>query len=225
MSERCSNAPFSIILIFLLSIASPLASADGQSETSNSDTAISNEDFEPVFADISDFVATDSHPYMMPGMDEKLFSATRMMKNAWIDAGMPGVDIATSPQSQTSGRACTPHSEGDALTVPSSGGQLSVTVQKTTSTAAFMVQDGRTLSSTILNNWASTWDSTVYPTLMTYFGKDYFDGRGIAPPDVDNNCQIQVVIYAIDGAYNIGGYFSPGMSASREAIFLSLIHI
>ena len=222
MSERCSNAPFSIILIFLLSIASPLASADGQSETSNSETMVSNEEIEPVFADISDFVATDSHPYMMPGMDEQLFSATRMMKNAWIDAGMPGVDIATSPQSQTSGRACTPHSEGDSLTVPSSGGQLDVTVQKTTSTAAFMVQDGRTLSSTILNNWASTWDSTVYPTLMTYFGKDYFDGRGIAPPDVDNNCQIQVVIYAIDGAYNIGGYFSPGMSASREAIFIDI---
>ena len=202
MSERCSNTPFAILLIFLLSIASPLASASDEVESNDATTTVIDA-FEPVFADTSDFVASDSHPYMMPGSDEKLFSATRMMKNAWIDAGMPGADIATSPQSVTSGRACTPHNEGDSLTVPSSGGQLSVTVQKTTSTAAFMVQDGRTLSSTILNNWASTWDSTVYPTLMTYFGKDYFDGRGIAPPDVDNNCQIQVVIYAIDGAYNI----------------------
>ena len=221
MSERCSNTPFAILLIFLLSIASPLASASDEAESNEATTPVIDA-FEPVFADTSDFVASDSHPYMMPGSDEKLFSATRMMKNAWIDAGMPGADIATSPQSVTSGRACTPHNEGDSLTVPSSGGQLSVTVQKTTSTAAFMVQDGRTLSSTILNNWASTWDSTVYPTLMTYFGKDYFDGRGIAPPDVDNNCQIQVVIYAIDGAYNIGGYFSPGMSASREAIFIDI---
>ena len=45
-----------------------------------------------------------------------------------------------------------------------------------------------------------------YPTLRTYFGKDYFDGRGIAAPDVDNNCQIEVVIYAIDGA-KYSGYF------------------
>ena len=43
-----------------------------------------------------------------------------------------------------------------------------------------------------------------------------------AAPDVDNNCQIEVVIYAIDGAYNIGGYFAPGMSASREAIFIDI---
>ena len=221
MSERRSNSTFVILIVFLLSIASPLVSANGQSESGNSTTE-SQLSIEPVFADISDFVTSDAHPYMMPGMDEQLFSATRMMKHAWWDAGMPGVDIATSPQSQASGRACTPHAEGDSLTVPSSGGSLSVTVQKTTSTAAFMVQDGRTLSSTVLNNWASTWDSTVYPTLMTYFGKDYFDGRGIAPPDVDNNCQIQVVIYAIDGAYNIGGYFSPSMSATREAIFIDI---
>ena len=204
----------------MISIASPLASASESSQEVQQNQV--NQIFEPVFADTDDFVSSDAHPYMIPESNESLFSATRMMKNAWIDAGMPGVDIATSPQTQTSGRACTPHTEGESLTVPSSGGSLSVTVQKTTSTAAFMVQDGRTLSSTILNNWASTWDSTVYPTLMTYFGKDYFDGRGIAPPDVDNNCQIQVVIYAIDGAYNIGGYFSPGMSASREAIFIDI---
>ena len=46
--------------------------------------------------------------------------------------------------------------------------------------------------------------------------------EGLAAPDVDNNCQIEVVIYAIDGAYNIGGYFAPGMSASREAIFIDI---
>ena len=70
----------------------------------------------------------------------KRFTATRMMKNTWIDHGMPGVDIATSPQSMTSGRACTPYNEGDSATVPTSGGSDDVTVEKTTSTAAFMVQ-------------------------------------------------------------------------------------
>ena len=217
MSERCSTRACSLLLIFLVSIMSPLASADPVEETENPSFT-----FTPVFADLDNFVPSDSHPYMLPDSDEALYSATRMMKNTWIDEGMPGVDIATSPQSMTSGRACTPYNEGDTATVPTSGGSIDVTVEKTTSTAAFMVQSGRTLSSTVLNNWASTWDSTVYPTLMTYFGKDYFDGRGIAAPDVDNNCQIEVIIYAIDGAYNIGGYFSPGMSASREAIFIDI---
>ena len=217
MSEPRSTRAHAILLIFLVSIMSPLASA-GQSDDIVEEEYL----FIPVFADLDDVDTTGAHPYMIPDSDENLYSATRLMKKAWADEGRPGVEIATSPQSMTSGRSCTPYSEGDTATVPTSGGSIDVTVEKTTSTAAFMVQSGRTLSSTILNNWASTWDTTVYPTLMTYFGKDYFDGRGIAAPDVDNNCQIEVVIYAIDGAYNIGGYFSPGMSASREAIFIDI---
>ena len=60
----------------------------------------------------------------------------------------------------------------------------------------------------MLQNLASTWDQTIYPTLTTYYVKDYGDGRGIAPPDVDNNRQVEVIIYEIDGQYNIGGYFA-----------------
>ena len=217
MSEPCSNRAYTILLVFLVSVMSPMVSAE---PIDGSESVVI--EATPVFADLDDFEEMDSHPYMLPDSDEMLYSATRMMKNHWISEGMPGVEIATSPQSVTSGRACTPYNEGDSATVPTSGGSIDVTVEKTTSTAAFMVQSGRTLSSTVLNNWASTWDTTVYPTLMTYFGKDYFDGRGIAAPDVDNNCQIEVVIYAIDGAFNIGGYFAPGMSASREAIFIDI---
>jgi PKD repeat protein len=201
----------------MLSVLSPMVSADPAEEP-----VFESDEFVPVFADIDDFSPVNAHPYMIPDGNQSLYSATRMMKQSWVDEGLPGVEIATSPQSQTSGRACTPYNEGDTATVPTSGGSIDVNIEKTTSTAAFMVQTGRTLSPTVLNNWASTWDSTVYPTLMTYFGKDYFDGRGIAAPDVDNNCQIEIVIYAIDGAYNIGGYFSPGMSASREAIFIDI---
>ena len=156
MSERCTTRACTLLLIFLVSIMSPLASAGSvESEESQEFT------FTPVFADLDDFVPSDSHPYMLPDSDEALYSATRMMKNTWIDHGMPGVDIATSPQSMTSGRACTPYNEGDTATVPTSGGSIDVTVEKTTSTAAFMVQSGRTLSSTVLNIWASTWDCTV----------------------------------------------------------------
>ena len=217
MSERRSTRAYTIMMVFLLSLSSPLVSAEPLEDNGN--TTI---EFTPVFANLDDFVPQDSHPYMIPDGEETVYSATRLMKNQWINQGLPGVDIATNPQASTSGRACTPYNEGDTATVPTSGGSVDVTIEKTTSTAAFMVQSGRTLSSTVLNNWASTWDTTVYPTLMTYFGKDYFDGRGIAAPDVDNNCQIEVVIYAIDGAYNIGGYFAPGMSASREAIFIDI---
>jgi len=220
MSEPCSTRAYSLLLVFMLSSLSPMVSANSADEPTNQPDIA--EEFVPVFADIDDFTSTDAHPYMIPDSDQLLFSATRLMKQTWVDEGMPGVDIATSPQAKTSGRSCTPYNEGDTATVPTSGGSIDVNVAKTTSTAAFMVENGRTLSSTILNNWASTWDSTVYPTLMTYFGKDYFDGRGIAAPDVDNNCQIEIIIYAIDGAYNIGGYFSPGMSASREAIFIDI---
>ena len=34
--------------------------------------------------------------------------------------------------------------------------------------------------------------------MTTYYGKDYQDGRGLAAPDVDNDCQL-IVIYDIDG--------------------------
>ena len=80
-------------------------------------------------------------------------------------------------------------------------------------------------SSTVLNNLASTWDSTIYPTMTTYYGKDYQDGRGLAPPDVDNNCQVRIIIYDIDGAYNTGGYFAPSFASSREAVFVDFADI
>ena len=40
------------------------------------------------------------------------------------------------------------------------------------------------------------------------------------PPDTDNNCQVEVVIYPIDGAFGIGGYFQPGFSG--ESIFVDI---
>ena len=124
MSEHCSNRAFSILLVFLVSIASPLASAEPQEPVANQVI-----EFTPVFADIDDFEPLDSHPYMLPESDELLYSATRMMKNEWISQGLPD-DIATSPQSMTSGRACTPYNEGDTATVPTSGGSIDVTVGK-----------------------------------------------------------------------------------------------
>ncbi|MEC8540535.1 MAG: PKD domain-containing protein [Candidatus Thermoplasmatota archaeon] len=126
---------------------------------------------------------------------------------------------------RTSGRACNPHLVGDSLTVPISGGSLDAYVAKTTSTVAFILQNGRTLSSTVLNNLASSWDSTIYPTMTTYYGKDYQDGRGLAAPDIDNNCQVEIVIYDIDGAFNTGGYFAPSFARTRESVFIDYADI
>ena len=68
MSEHCSNRAFSILLVFLVSIASPLASAEPQESVANQVI-----EFTPVFADIDDFEPLDSHPYMLPESDELLY--------------------------------------------------------------------------------------------------------------------------------------------------------
>ena len=193
--------------------------------------ASSNETLEPqpydaegiIIGDIADFEPSNGREYLMIEEEVPVVSAFSFLKNAWVEEGRPGVeDMIIEPQTsaRASARACNPHTVNDQLTVPTSGGSIDVYVAKTTNTVAFLVQNGRTLSSTVLNNLASSWDSTIYPTMTTYYGKDYADGRGLAPPDVDNNCQVQIVIYDIDGAYNIGGYFAPSLANAREAVYV-----
>ena len=50
MSERCSNRACAILLVFLVSIMSPFASADPVEDTENQAF-----EFIPVFADLDDF--------------------------------------------------------------------------------------------------------------------------------------------------------------------------
>ena len=72
----------------------------------------------------------------------------------------PAVPVLTTwslnPQWAVQALGLAIHSVGDTLTVPISGGSISAYVAKTTTTVAFIVQSGRTLSSTVLNNLAST---------------------------------------------------------------------
>ena len=177
-----------------------------------------------MIGDLDDFDPSTGSEYLFIHEDQPVVSATQFMRQAWIDAGRPGVDemVVEPSMARSASRACTPHAVGDNLNVNTAGGQISAYVAKTTTSVAFIVQSGRTLSSTVLNNLASTWDSTIYPTMTTYYGKDYFDGNGLAPPDVDNNCQVQIVIYDIDGAYNTGGYFAPP-SQTHERLCLSIL--
>jgi len=222
MSELRSNTALLLVTLLFVSGISPLLlSAGAESEEVNEVLPYSAGGV--VIGDIADFETEMGHQYLMIEEEQPVVSAFSFLKQEWIDAGRPGVeDMAYEPQTsaRSSGRACNPHVVNDQLTVPTSGGSVDTYVAKTTTTVAFLVQSGRTLSSTVLNNLASSWDQTIYPTMTTYYGKDYQDGRGLAPPDVDNNCQVQIVIYDIDGAYNIGGYFAPSMSSSREAVFV-----
>ena len=221
---RSKKALF-IILLFATSIFVPIvpASADNDDIRPEYDAPIGT-----ILGDLNDFDPSTGSQYLFIDEEQPVVSATQFMRQAWIDAGRPGVeDMVIDPQTsgRSSARACSQHVVGDTLNVNTAGGQISAYVAKTTQSVAFIVESGRTLSSTVLNNLASTWDNTIYPTMTTYYGKDYQDGRGLAPPDVDNNCQIQIVIYAIDGAYNTGGYFAPSFASSREAIFVDFADI
>ena len=216
-----------VTLLFAAGISPLLLTAGAESEDVNAPLPYNAGGV--VIGDVADFELEMGDQYLMIEEEQPVVSAFSFLKKEWIDAGRPGVeDMAYEPSTsgRTGARACNPHAVNDQLNVPTSGGSIDVYVAKTTTTVAFLVQSGRTLSSTVLNNLASSWDQTIYPTMTTYYGKDYQDGRGLAPPDVDNNCQVQIIIYDIDGAFNIGGYFAPSLSNAREAVYvLSLIHI
>ena len=212
----------------LVSLTAPILSSSASAESGSTPEERAYDAQGIIIGDLANFDVNSGREYLLIDEEMPVVSAYGFMKQAWIDAGRPGVDemrYEPATQGRASGRACNPHLVGDSLTVPISGGSLDAYVAKTTSTVAFVVQNGRTLSSTVLNNLASSWDSTIYPTMTTYYGKDYQDGRGLAAPDVDNNCQVQIVIYDIDGAFNTGGYFAPSFASSREAVFIDFADI
>ena len=219
MSERRSTKAILLVALMLASVA-------GQAAANEQDTSPSETEAQlgVVYGDLSLFDASQGSEYLLIEEDIPVVSATSFIKQAWIEEGRPGVDDIEYRPSMARA-TCSPHVVGDTLTVPISGGSTNVYVAKTTTSVAFLVQSGRTLSSTVLQNLASTWDQTIYPTMTTYFGKDYGDGRGLSPPDNDNNCQVEIVVYDIDGAYNIGGYFSPGTAPTRDVVYVDFADI
>jgi len=94
-----------------------------------------------------------------------------------------------------------------------SDGTFAVTVEKISSNSAIFVEDGQVVSSTILNDIVSNWESIIFPTVTSYFG---------SPPDIDDNCQIEIAIISLDGPGGEEGYFESGVSALREALFLDI---
>ena len=92
-------------------------------------------------------------------------------------------------------------------------GTFAVTVEKVSSNAAIFVEDGQIVSSTVLNDIVSNWESIIFPSTTNYFGSE---------PDIDDNCQVEIAILSIDGPGGEEGYFEPGVSSLREAIFLDI---
>jgi PKD repeat protein len=213
-----SVLPVSLILILVLASMAPLANASKAEEV--------EDDLEllpppSALMPLDDFIPTEGRPYLFMDGDEPVYSATSYLKQKWWDAGSPNMfQEDSSAKGRASARACNRLTEGESISVAAyGGGTTTATVERVSNTVAFVLEDGYTLSSTVLSNWVTDWDTTIYPTLTTYFGKDY--GTGVPePPDVDGNCQIIVAIIAIDGAFNTGGFFQPGYAATREIIFI-----
>jgi len=101
----------------------------------------------------------------------------------------------------------------DTDNMTTSDGTFSVTVEKISSNAAIFVEDEQIISSTILNDIVSNWESIIFPSTTNYFG---------APPDIDDNCQIEIAVLSIDGPGGEEGYFESGVSSLRESLFLDI---
>ena len=161
---------------------------------------------------------TNAKPYLFAGEEgEFIYSATRHLKQQWVDDGYPELFLPfeqPASSAKSTARACeNAWTTGQTGTVQTTGGQIQVSAMHVTTNSAILIENGQSVSSTTLNNIGSTWETTIYPTNSNYFGN---------APDVDNNCQIEIVIYAIDGGSNIGGYFMPSMSSTREVIYVDI---
>jgi len=168
--------------------------------------------------DLTDFTPSiEGKQYMFTEDSEPVFSATGHLKMEWIDAGYPGLVLPFSPgylSSKSSMRACSnAWSQGDTGNISTAAGTVAVTAQKVSTNSAILVENGQVIPSTTINDIASTWESTIYPTNTAYFG---------SAPDLDDNCQIEIVLLSIDGAGGTGGYFSPGLSSVRESVFVDV---
>tara|TARA_B100000131_G_scaffold94761_1_gene91694 strand:+ start:3133 stop:7341 length:4209 start_codon:yes stop_codon:yes gene_type:complete len=198
-----------LLVIFLISgtLATSLQSDSGlQDEGGNRETLLDSSDFEP---------AIDGNDYLT--IEESVFSATNYLKKKWIEDGYPGLVKpfdSGNQLSKNSLRSCEQAwSVGESDNFTTTSGNIFAEVKKTSTNSAIFVEEGFVVSSTVLNDIAATWDSIIFPTNVDYFG---------AVPDLDNNCQVEILLYSIDGSGGTGGYFQPGISSIRESLFIDI---
>jgi len=202
-----STTTLLLVWLMLASVLVPMVSASD--EAGEEESAI-------VAGDLSDFDPdTDGHAYIYNDEDRPVYSAFGYLKKQWIEDGFPNLVLPFSPSYQntrSTARSCeNAWAVDDTDTFTTSSGLVSATVEKISTNSAIFVEDGVVISSTALNDIASTWESTIYPTNTNYFGD---------PPDIDNNCQIEIILFQIDGGGGIGGYFDPNIASSREILFV-----
>ena len=102
---------------------------------------------------------------------------------------------------------------GDSDNISTSEGTIAATVERVSSNSAIFVEDVQIVSSTTINDIVSSWESIIFPTNTNFFGE---------VPDIDLNCQVEIVIYSIDGPGGDNGGFEEGLSSVREVIFLDV---
>ena len=142
MSENRSNKALFLVALFFISVLSPVLG----SVSADSDEEVEKFPYNAggvIIGDLKDFDTANGSQYLLIDEEQPVVSAYGFMKQAWIDAGRPGVDdMKYQPvtHGRASGRVCNPHLVGDQLTVPTSGGSISAYVAKTTNTVAFIVE-------------------------------------------------------------------------------------
>ena len=102
MSERRSSPAIAFMLLMLLSSTAPLllsVAAEGGEESSSTPTYNAGG---TIIGDIEEFNPSEGSEYLFIHEDEPVVSATQFMRQAWVDAGRPGVDdmvclLYTSP--------------------------------------------------------------------------------------------------------------------------------
>ncbi len=120
MSELRSNTALLLVTLLFVSGISPLLLTVG-AESEEVNEPLPYNAGGVVIGDIADFEMDMGDQYLMFEEDQPIVSAFSFMKEAWIDAGRPGVDdMAYEPQTsaRSGGRACTAHGVNDELTVP-----------------------------------------------------------------------------------------------------------
>ena len=140
LSERRSSPAFFFVLLMLFASTGPLMLAASADQTESSSQTTPCQAGGIVIGDLDDFDPSTGSEYLFIHEDEPVVSATAFMRQAWIDAGRPGVEsmVIEPSMGRSSARACTPHSVGDSLNVNTAGGQISAYVAKTTTTVAFI---------------------------------------------------------------------------------------
>ncbi len=147
----------------LASVLVPMVSASD--EAGEEESAI-------VAGDLSDFDPdTDGHAYIYNDEDRPVYSAFGYLKKQWIEDGFPNLVLPFSPSYQntrSTARSCeNAWDVDDTDTFTTSSGLVSATVEKISTNSAIFVEDGVVISSTALNDIASTWESTIYQLTQT----------------------------------------------------------